>query len=1232
MQTFLVAAFFIEVIPGIMVSPGSMVLFTGSLFAVLLIYIREDAIEARKVIYALLAANLVLAALQIIFSWSIMGQHTINVYNLPEDFFLTNSRVLIVGTLVLFMDAFLIIFLYEIISRYISNLFFQIFLTMSIIVSIDSLFFVLGAFAETDMFYQILISGLMAKLSSTLIYSLIFWFYISYIDSESEKLGSSAKPFKDIFHTLTYRQKYEQVYLEKENKSIELKESDIRFRTLFENMALGVTYQNAAGEIIDANLAAQQILGLTLDQMQGKTSMDPHWKAIHEDGSNFPGETHASMVALKTGKEVNNVIMGVFNSKKNDYRWLKVNASPQFRNAEKKPYRVFTTFDDITNEKYAQQSLKELYNKYQNIIHTANIAILELDKNANYTFVNPAWEKLFGYSIHEVLGKNKELILPNDQPTNSLFNKLINGEISNYQIERKYQKKDGKIVWVDSYIAANNDLQGNLNSIVGVMIDITKRKEAEQEIRENERVLREALSKVERSENLLNETGRLAKVGAWELDLETMTPYFSDETYRIHELPIGNPPKVEDGLKFYALEAQQIIKNAFIEAVENHVPYDLELPFITANKKNIWVRTHGQVEVKNGKAVRLFGAIQDITALKESTLRLRESREKYKNLVEYSHDVIWAIDSEGSFTFFNSASKIIYGYEPDELIGKPFFQFIPKEHIQKEIETFQELVNNKQKLLNYESQFTHKDGHIVSTLSNARILLDDSGNFIGATGISKDITERKLKEDELKKSEERFRAIVEGAPDPIFIQANKCFVYLNKLAVELFGAKDEKELLGKPVLDYFHPDFHKKAEERIKSLNIDKKRVHEPFEQILIQVTGNEVWVETKGQPIFYDGAHGGLVFVRNVTARKLTENELRESKGLLESIHNNLPGAIIQYKLFPDGTDALIYVNNRSKDIWGITPQEAMENNNLIWNQIDDEYIMPVKKSIQVSFEELNPWKIEFKNNLSDGSVKWIEGIGIPNKREDGSVVWDSIMLDVTSRKNTEIKMNQYKNSLQKLTTELMLAEEKQRKKIAANIHDHLSQSLVISKMKLNDLWNDIETNERQNEIGTVIKHISEALENSRKITYDLCPPVLYELGLIEAIYWLAEKIEDQNQIKVKFETDFNDIKLSEPKLILIYRAIQEILNNAIKHSGANQINIRFTKYEYGLQIIIKDEGSGFDKSQLNSRSLTNSGFGLFAVRERIENLEGTFIINSTLGFGTEVKIFVPLKVNKLL
>ncbi|MFQ5570095.1 MAG: PAS domain S-box protein [Rhodothermales bacterium] len=147
-----------------------------------------------------------------------------------------------------------------------------------------------------------------------------------------------------------------------ERKRIEeaLRESEEKHRTLFETMAQGVVYQNAEGVIISANSAAERILGLTLDQMQGRTSFDPRWRAVREDGSDFPGNTHPAMVALATGEAVGPGIMGVFNPQTDTYRWIVVHTVPQFKKGEDKPYLVYATFEDITERKQAEAERERL--------------------------------------------------------------------------------------------------------------------------------------------------------------------------------------------------------------------------------------------------------------------------------------------------------------------------------------------------------------------------------------------------------------------------------------------------------------------------------------------------------------------------------------------------------------------------------------------------------------------------------------------------------------------------------------------------------------------------------------------------------------------------------------------------------------------------------------------------------------------------------------------------------
>jgi len=153
---------------------------------------------------------------------------------------------------------------------------------------------------------------------------------------------------------------YVQDITEQKKSEEALRKSEEKYRNLFDTMTQGVVYQDSDGKIISANQAAERILGLSVDEMKGRTSVDQRCHSIKEDGSEFPGDMHPSMEALRTGKEIQNVIMGVYNHQNKKYSWIKIDAIPQFRENEKKPYQVYTIFDDITKQKEAEVEKKKL--------------------------------------------------------------------------------------------------------------------------------------------------------------------------------------------------------------------------------------------------------------------------------------------------------------------------------------------------------------------------------------------------------------------------------------------------------------------------------------------------------------------------------------------------------------------------------------------------------------------------------------------------------------------------------------------------------------------------------------------------------------------------------------------------------------------------------------------------------------------------------------------------------
>lgn len=201
------------------------------------------------------------------------------------------------------------------------------------------------------------------------------------------------------------------------------------FSKLFETMSQGVVYQDASGGIISVNPAAERILGMSRERMMELTSEAPEWKAIKENGEEFPGSQHPSMVALTTGKEVKNVVMGVFNSAKYRTTWININATPLIRPSEKKPYQVYTIFEDITVRKNSEKELRETIKdlvlsqkKYYMLFNSLNFGFayhkIILDNNrkpVDYEFikVNKAFEKLTGLKKEDIIGQTVKNVMPN---------------------------------------------------------------------------------------------------------------------------------------------------------------------------------------------------------------------------------------------------------------------------------------------------------------------------------------------------------------------------------------------------------------------------------------------------------------------------------------------------------------------------------------------------------------------------------------------------------------------------------------------------------------------------------------------------------------------------------------------------------------------------------------------------------------------------------------------------
>jgi diguanylate cyclase (GGDEF)-like protein len=205
LATLLAGTTFVVVGPSLLMSPGSVALFPASLFAVLLVYIREDAREARNMIYGLLAANVSASLLGLLVSYHLQGPLAFNPMSLPPELFVQSPRLFVVGTLALYADTILIILVYEAVSRFVPMLFFRVLISLVAVLVFDTLLFVTGGFVEHPAYFEILLSGMVGKTAAAVVYAAALTLYLP-----RAKAVEDARPdLGDLFGVLTYRQRYE---------------------------------------------------------------------------------------------------------------------------------------------------------------------------------------------------------------------------------------------------------------------------------------------------------------------------------------------------------------------------------------------------------------------------------------------------------------------------------------------------------------------------------------------------------------------------------------------------------------------------------------------------------------------------------------------------------------------------------------------------------------------------------------------------------------------------------------------------------------------------------------------------------------------------------------------------------------------------------------------------------------------------------------------------------------
>ncbi|ACK70451.1 multi-sensor signal transduction histidine kinase [Gloeothece citriformis PCC 7424] len=565
-----------------------------------------------------------------------------------------------------------------------------------------------------------------------------------------------------------------------------LKVSEKRYRDLINNLHAGVIVYRADKSILLSNPKANELLEISLEQMLGKTAIDPDWYFLREDGTKMPVEEYPVNIVISTRYPLKNYVVGVHRPRSKTIIWLLINAFGEF-NSCKQLNQVIVTFVDITEFKQAQEALQDSKRRYVTLAQASPVGIFRTDIQGNCIYVNQRWQAIAGLTWQKALGKGwSQAIHPQDQ--NRVLEQWEQALETNspFQAEYRFQRPDGIVTWVYGQAVAETNDQGKLEGFLGTITDISDRKQAEVKLQKlndeleqkvevrtrhlqqaNQHLRQEILERQQAEEALHKSEAQLrsmfenAAIGIAFVDLEGK--------------PFKSNPALE---KFLGYRSSELAQMSFTEFTypedimtdlllyqdlftSNKNSYQMEKRYIRKDGQGVWGHlTVSLVRNTQGKPQFAIAMVEDISDAKQSEIErilaqeaLKENQIFLRNVIDTVPNLIFVKNRQGQYTLANQAMAMAYGTTVEELEGKSDadFHIIPAEVTQVQIDE-EEVMNSLESLLIPEQPLTLANGEIryFQTIKTPLISPDGKAHYI--LGVATDITEHKQIQQKIEKA------------------------------------------------------------------------------------------------------------------------------------------------------------------------------------------------------------------------------------------------------------------------------------------------------------------------------------------------------------------------------------------------------------------------------------------------------------------------------------------------
>ena len=689
-------------------------------------------------------------------------------------------------------------------------------------------------------------------------------------------------------------------------------------------------------------------------------------------------------------------------------------ANGQYRTLEWRAQRsgklVYASARDISEKLREKHLLHELASRNDAIMASLNknTIVSIADSSGNIIYANAMFSQVSGYTPSEFLNRNHNIVNSGYHPKafwSNMWKTIRSGQT--WRDEVCNRAKDDSLYWVDTVIHPIADEAGKPFQYIAIRYLITERKEAERQL-------------VKASE-LLEQTGKMAKIGAFEMDLEKNTLYWSPVTKQIHEVADDYVPELETAINFYKQgENRKTIENAIIQLLDNGTPFDKELLIVTALNNEKWVRVLGSVEQSYGRFVRLYGTFQDIDEQVKSRQAVHNEKLKSENIIEGTNVGTWEYNVQTGETVYNERWANMVGYTLQELAPtsiKTWMELVHPDDRSESENRLQDCYDRKVEYYEFETRIKHKNGTWIWVLDKGKVLeWTNDGKPLMMYGTHVDITAMKHAQEQIT----HHNLFMESVLNTVEVGIVACdaegkLILFNKATKQWHGLPPE------PINSTKFADYYSLYQsDHITPLKPGEVPLVRTFngEQVLHQ----EMVIAPKGLParlVICNGAQlrnekgnlaGAVVAMQDVTRIREAEHKLRISE---EAFRGSFENAGIGMALVGLKGEWL-KVNPRLCALLGYTADELMQ---LTFIDITHPEDLDTDLGLlnQLIDGKIDHYHMEKRYFHKKGSVVYIILSVSMVKDPAGNILhFISQIVDITARKEAEFKLKETLSNIQ--------------------------------------------------------------------------------------------------------------------------------------------------------------------------------------------------------------------------